>query len=91
MANLTVVVDDALVKQARIRALHDGTSLSAKVREFLAAYAHEAPRQPARSATAKLMQAMKEVRAEARPEPLRKGERPFKREASYEGDFRRRG
>ena len=91
MANLTVVVDDALVKQARIRALQDGTSLSAKVREFLAAYAQEAPPRSARSATSKLMQAMKEVRAEARPAALPKGAKPFERAALYEGEFRKRG
>lgn len=39
MSNLTVSVDDALIKQAKVRAIQQGTSLSAKVREFLAAYA----------------------------------------------------
>lgn len=91
MSNLTVVVDDAIVKQARIRALQDGTSLSAKVREFLVSYAQGAPRRSPRTATAELMRAMKEVRAEAKPGPLPKDGRPFKREALYEGDFRKRG
>jgi len=36
MANLTIAVDDQLIKQARIRAIEQGTSVSAKVREFLA-------------------------------------------------------
>ncbi len=39
MANLTIAVDDQLIKQARIRAIEQGTSVSAKVREFLAQYA----------------------------------------------------
>ena len=44
MSNLTISVDDQLIKQARIRAIHEGTSLSAKVREFLAQYANSASR-----------------------------------------------
>jgi plasmid stability protein len=39
MTNLTVALDDGIARQARIRALTEGTSLSAKVREFLADYA----------------------------------------------------
>ena len=38
MANLTISLDENLVKQARIKAIQEGTSLSAKVREMLAAY-----------------------------------------------------
>jgi len=39
MANLTIVVDDGLLKQARMRALEDGTSVNAVLRDYLAAYA----------------------------------------------------
>lgn len=39
MANLTISLEEAVVKQARIRAINEGTSVSAKVREFLAEYA----------------------------------------------------
>lgn len=39
MTNLTITLDDAIVKKARVRAIQEGTSVSAKVREFLAAYA----------------------------------------------------
>lgn len=58
MANLTVVVDENLIRRARMRAIEQGTSLSAKVREFLQGYA-DAPdasleRQRA-EATARLM------------------------------------
>ncbi len=35
MSNLTISVDEQLIKQARIRAIEQGTSVSAKVREFL--------------------------------------------------------
>ncbi|MEY4979120.1 MAG: hypothetical protein RLZZ352_1390 [Pseudomonadota bacterium] len=38
MANLTISVDENLVKQARIKALQEGTSLSGKIREFLTQY-----------------------------------------------------
>jgi plasmid stability protein len=91
VSNLTIVVDDSVIKQARVRALQDGTSLSAKVREFLAAYAEGAPKPAARDATKSLMRLMKEVRAEAKPEPLSSGAKPFKREALYEGNYRKRG
>lgn len=39
MANLTISLDDAVIRKARIRAIQEGTSVSAKVREFLARYA----------------------------------------------------
>lgn len=39
MTNLTIAIDEAIVRQARVRAIQEGTSVSAKVREFLAAYA----------------------------------------------------
>ena len=29
MANLTIAIDDELLKQARIRAIHEGTSVNA--------------------------------------------------------------
>lgn len=38
MANLTLSIDEQLVKMARIKAIQDGTSLSAKVRELLTLY-----------------------------------------------------
>lgn len=41
MSNLTIAVDEHIIKQARMRALQQGTSVSAKVREFLASYAQE--------------------------------------------------
>lgn len=78
MTNLTLSLDDELVKRARIRAIEEGTSLSAKVREFLAVYIQQgtpvqaatppsAPAQPIDPAT-ELLQLMAQVRAEARPE-----------------------
>jgi plasmid stability protein len=41
MANLTISLDENLVKQARIKAIQEGTSLSAKVREMLSTYVRQ--------------------------------------------------
>lgn len=38
MANLTIAMDDELLKQARIRAVHGGTSVSAVVCDYLTDY-----------------------------------------------------
>ena len=40
MTNLTISLDESIVRGARIRAIQEGTSLSAKVREYLASYAN---------------------------------------------------
>ena len=47
MSNLTLSIDDTLLKRARIRALEEGTSVNAVVREFLTAYAGGDPTEPA--------------------------------------------
>ena len=39
MANLTITVDDSTLHKARIRALEQGTSVNALLREYLEAYA----------------------------------------------------
>ena len=39
MVNLTLAVDDAVLKRARQRALEEGTSVNAQVRAFLDRYA----------------------------------------------------
>lgn len=39
MSNLTIAVDEDVIRRARVRAIQDGTSVSAQVRAFLAAYA----------------------------------------------------
>lgn len=38
MSNLTLSIDDHIIKRARIKAIEEGTSLSAKVRELLLQY-----------------------------------------------------
>ncbi|MGE0350985.1 DUF6364 family protein [Hydrogenophaga sp.] len=51
MTNLTISIDEAVVRQARVRAIQEGTSVSAKVRDFLAAYAQgDQPQQAAAQA-----------------------------------------
>jgi plasmid stability protein len=39
MGNLTIAIDEESLKKARIRALHEGTSVNALLREFLESYA----------------------------------------------------
>ena len=39
MANLTITVDEAALRKARIRALAQGTSVNALLRDFLESYA----------------------------------------------------
>ena len=41
MTNLSISLDENLVKQARIKAIQEGTSLSAKVRELLSTYVRQ--------------------------------------------------
>ena len=38
MANLTLAIDDEVLRRARIRALEQGTSVNALLREYLDAY-----------------------------------------------------
>lgn len=47
MSNLTISMDDKLIKAARVQAIQQGTSLSAKIRDFVAQYvAAGTPPQP---------------------------------------------
>lgn len=39
MANLTITVDDDVLREARLRALKQGTSVNALLRDYLTAYA----------------------------------------------------
>ncbi len=77
MGNLTISLDEAVIQQARGRAIQEGTSVSAKVREFLMAYTQQGtPSQTTASMPTptqsidpanELLQLMAQVRAEARP------------------------
>ena len=52
--NLTIVVDDEVLRRARIRALEQGTSVNAVLREFLESYAGAASETEARARLAAL-------------------------------------
>ena len=96
MSNLTISVDEQLIRQARVRAIEQGTSLSAKVREFLQNYVNETDKALAKQrveATARLMAAIEAATARSRAgvEPAAAtsgGRRRTLREELYEGDFR---
>jgi plasmid stability protein len=97
MSNLTISIDDQLIKQARVRAIQQGTSLSAKVREFLQAYVNGSDDMLAKQrfdATASLMVAIELATPPAQPGSQGVGASPTRRqtlrEQMYEGDFRAR-
>ncbi len=97
MSNLTISVDDDLIKRARVRAIQQGTSLSAKVREFLQQYANESDEQLKRQreeAAAALMTAIEFATMQARPVAPTEApaSAPWRtlREDLYQGDFRAR-
>jgi len=55
--NLTITVDDELLRRARIRALTQGTSVNAVLREFLESYAGSDAETAARGRLASLARA----------------------------------
>jgi plasmid stability protein len=92
MTNLTLSIDEQIVKKARIKAIGEGTSLSAKVREFLAGYV-QSPATPSPAPTIdpanELLTLMARVRAEAQPEPATQPTSPLTlREQTYADGFR---
>lgn len=90
MTNLTLSLDEELVKRARIRAIGEGTSLSAKVREFLAAYT-QSPTVPTQTTdpASELLALMARVRAEAEPVLTAQPASPTTlREQTYADGFR---
>lgn len=97
MSNLTISVDDETIKRARVRAIQQGTSLSAKIREFLQHYVHESDdmlKKQREDATARLMEAIETATSQTQPDaaaavPGAKKRRTL-RDDLYEGDFRAR-
>ena len=60
MANLTIAIEDDILKKARLKAVDDGTSVNAVVREFLRDYTGAAS---ARLESAKRLIALAHVHA----------------------------
>jgi plasmid stability protein len=93
MSNLTISIDDRLIKQARIRVAQQGTSLSAKVRELLQQYVNgtdDATKRLREEATANLMLAIERATlATQAPVPSKEaGPQKTLREEIYAGNFR---
>jgi hypothetical protein len=82
MANLTITVDPETLKRARIKALEQGTSVNALLREYLESYAGD--RQEQIEALERIFALAKEVGAGSGPEG-----RTWKREDLYDGPFGR--
>lgn len=93
MSNLTIAVDDQLIKRARMRAIQQGTSVSAKVREFLQRYVSESDEGLAKlreDATTRLMQTIEAATALTQAAAPQAGPRRALRDELYAGDFRAR-
>jgi hypothetical protein len=74
MANLTIAVDEQLLKQARLRALREGTSVNRLLRERLESYVKDDQRR--RKAIRELLQLSRTARSGS-------GGRPVRREDVY--------
>ena len=77
MANLTIAVDDSTLKQARMRALEEDTSVNAVLREYLEEYAGR--RQEQLEAARRIIESSRESGSSSGP-----GGRKWKREDAYE-------
>ncbi|HVR95958.1 MAG TPA: hypothetical protein VMW27_05045 [Thermoanaerobaculia bacterium] len=75
MANLTIAVEDELLRMARVRAVSEGTSVNAVLRERLAEYVGERDSQ---------RQALEEILASSRKSRMRLGGRRATREELHE-------
>lgn len=78
MANLTLAIDDEVLKRARIRALEEDTSVNAVVREFLEEYADE------RGARERREEALQDLKRIARESKASSGGWKWNREEIYE-------
>lgn len=83
MANLTVTIDDEVLKRARIRALEQGTSVSAIVADHLRRYAGVPAVQQA-SVRSLLALANENTRAGGRARGRKRGPRSWAREDLHE-------
>ena len=91
MTNLTISLDEATVRGARIRAIQEGTSLSAKVRDFLRQYVEGTATQEAQlrqAANVRLMDTIAKVTEVSKPQDDGKADGDTLRGALYKDDFR---
>jgi plasmid stability protein len=84
MTNLTITVDEETLKKARIRALEQGTSVNAVLRDFLESYA--GVRRERREALQRIIQSSRESVSGSGPEG-----RTWRREDAYEERLGRYG
>lgn len=84
MANLTIVVDEGTLKKARIRALEEGTSVNAVLREHLEDYA--GVRREQMEVLERILASSRESRSGSGP-----GGRTWRREDAYEERLGRYG
>ncbi len=75
MSNLTITVDDEVLKRARLRALEQGTSVNAVLREVLEAYAGVRRRQ---------QEAVRAILVQARESRAQRGEAKWTRDSLHE-------
>lgn len=95
MANLTISLDEATVRGARIRAIQEGTSLSAKVRDFLRSYVDGAATQDVQqrqAASERLMNSIAKASEASAPSSYpteaASAQSSTLRDAMYADDFR---
>lgn len=86
MTNLTIVVDDDLLKRARIRAVEEGTSVNEICRKAIEQFAGERREEPPQALIARIRALAAEVQPSTDGQPLWPG-----REALYEEALRERG
>jgi hypothetical protein len=84
MANLTITVDDGTLKQARMRALEEDTSVNAVLREYLEEYAGR--RREQLEATRRILASSRDSASRSGP-----GGRGWTREELYEERLGRYG
>jgi len=75
MSNLTIAIDEEVLKRARIRAIEEGTSVNAELRRFLENYSRS--RSTASQAIRKIIEIAKE-------NPCNRGDRTWRREDLYD-------
>lgn len=75
MANLTITVDEESLKKARIRALEEGTSVNALLRNFVESYA---------GAQRARQKAVREILTLSRKSRSRRGGRAWSRDELHE-------